>query len=538
MNGVYKIPKPFNEPIYKYESGSKERDLLNIELNKIRNEYVKVPLIIGGKEIHTEEKGKIIVPHDHKHELGEFSMATEEHVKLAVEESQKAKSAWENMPYYDRAAIFLRAAELITHKYRYILNAATMLNQSKTYFQAEIDAACELADFFRFNAKFLEEIYMEQPQVNSPGIWNRSEYRPLEGFVFAITPFNFTSIAGNLPTAPAIMGNTVLWKPASTSVLSGYYIMKLLKEAGVPDGVINFLPGSGRKVGDPVFESSHLAGIHFTGSTGVFNSMWKKISENIDKYKIYPRIVGETGGKDFIFVHNSADTTELSVAAVRGAFEYQGQKCSAASRMYVPSSMIEELKTKMVDILKDARVGDIEDYDVFMGAVIDESSFKNTVSYINAAKESKDSEIVFGGKSSKETGYFIDPTIIVTKDPHFISMEEEIFAPVLTIFVYDDEKFEETLKICDSTSNYALTGAIFSYDRAAVNTAFSILKNAAGNFYINDKPTGAVVGQQPFGGARKSGTNDKAGSKLNLLRWTSPRTIKENFLPPSEFKLL
>ncbi len=535
-NAIFNIPKPSNEPVLNYAPGSKERELLQKEIERLSSETLEIPVIIGGKEIKTGKTGTCVCPHDHKKVLANYHMAGEKEVQMAIEASQKAKKQWEKLDWAERASIFLKMAQLITTKYRYILNAATMLNQSKNAFQAEIDSACEIADFLRFNAYYMQEIYKEQPMLNSPGIWNRVENRPLEGFIFAVTPFNFTAIAGNLPTAPAMMGNVVLWKPASTAVFSGYYLMKLFKEAGLPDGVINFLPGKGSQVGNPVVNSELLAGIHFTGSTQVFQGMWKTIGNNITKYKSYPRIVGETGGKDFIFVHNSSDPQEVAVAAVRGAYEYQGQKCSAASRMYIPKSMWEDVKSRMIKMLEEIKMGDTKDFSNFINAVIDENSFDNAMSYIENAKKSSDADIVYGGEGDKSVGYFVKPTIIEAKKPDYESMVEEIFAPILTVYAYDDDKYEETLKICDSTSMYALTGGIFATDRYAVNLAKDILTHSAGNFYINDKPTGAVVGQQPFGGARGSGTNDKAGSYLNLLRWVSTRTVKENFAPPHDYK--
>lgn len=534
-NGIFSVPVPINEPIYDYAPGSKERELLEAELKRQSDIQVEVPVIIGGKEIKTGKTAKMVSPHDHKHVLGTYHQAGEKEVELAIETALKAKEKWENMEWQDRAAIFLRAAELISTKYRYILNAATMLNQSKSAYQAEIDSTCEFADFLRFNVHFMQQIYSEQP-VNSKGMWNRLQYRALEGFVFAVTPFNFTAIAGNLPCSPAMMGNVVLWKPASTSILSNYYLMKLFKEAGLPDGVINFLPGRGGQVGDPVIASKHFSGLHFTGSTGTFKRLWKGIADNIDNYLTYPKIVGETGGKDFIVVHKSADPKQVAVAAVRGSFEYQGQKCSASSRMYVPSNLWSEISKEMKSMLKEIKVGDVKNFRNFMNAVIDENSFDNIMSYIEKVKASDNAEIIFGGEGDKTDGYYVDPTIIVTKDPKSITMEEEIFGPVLTVYVYDGETFDEVLELCDKTSPYALTGAIFARDREVIVEAEKKLKDAAGNFYINDKPTGAVVGQQPFGGARGSGTNDKAGAVFNMLRWTSPRTIKETFCPASDYK--
>jgi 1-pyrroline-5-carboxylate dehydrogenase len=536
-NAIFNIPLPPNDPISSFKPGSKEKESLKARMEELKNQQIEIPIIIGGKEIKTGKTGKCVIPHDHKKVIGVYHKAGEKEVNMAIKAALDAREAWAAMPWHERAAIFLKAGDLLTTPYwRNTLNAATMLGQSKNAFQAEIDAACELVDFFRFNAYYAMQIYKEQPLHSPNGIWNRLEYRPLEGFVFAISPFNFTSIAGNLPTAPALMGNVVLMKPASSAVYSGYWLMKLFKAAGVPDGVINFVPGSGGQVGNPVMNSPHLAGIHFTGSTPVFQNMWKTIGDNIAKYKSYPRIVGETGGKDFVFVHNSADPQIVATALIRGAFEYQGQKCSAASRAYIPKSKWAETKRILVKELKTVKMGDPEDFTNFMNAVIDQGAFDTITDYIKFAKKSKDAEIIFGGNFDDSKGYFIEPTVIQAKKPKFKTMEEEIFGPVLTIYVYEDAKYEETLKICDDTSEYALTGAIFADDRDAVQLANKILVNAAGNFYINDKPTGAVVGQQPFGGARASGTNDKAGSYLNLIRWVSPRTVKENFIPPADYR--
>jgi len=535
-NGIFSVPVPSNEPVLDYAPGSKERELLEKELKRQSQIQVEVPVIIGGMEFKTGKTINIVCPHDHKHILGTCHLAGDNEVKLAIKTALKAQEKWESMQWQDRAAIFLKAAELISTKYRYILNAATMLNQSKNAYQAEIDSSCEIADFLRFNVHYMQQIYLEQPIRNSKGMWNRLSYRALEGFVFAVTPFNFTAIAGNLPTAPAMMGNVVLWKPASTSILSNYYLMQLFKEAGLPDGVLNFIPGRGSEVGDPVVASKHFAGLHFTGSTGTFNRLWKNIADNISKYCTYPKIVGETGGKDFIVVHKSADPQEVAVAAIRGAFEYQGQKCSAASRMYVPSKLWDDIAKRMKTMLNEIRVGDVKDHKNFMNAVIDENSFDNIMSYVKVVKNSDKAEIFFGGEGDKTNGYFVDPTVVVTKDPNFITMEEEIFGPVLTVYVYESEKFDEVLELCDNTSPYALTGAIFAKEREVIIKAEKKLRNCAGNFYINDKPTGAVVGQQPFGGARGSGTNDKAGAVFNLIRWTSPRTIKETFCPAQDYK--
>lgn len=533
-NGIAKIPFPKNEPVLSYAKNSPERKSINDELKRQLSNLIEIPIIIGGKEIKTGVTEEIRCPHNHSKILGTYHKAGKKEAELAIESALEARKTWAKMDWLDRAGIFLKAAELLAGPYRMTLNAATMLGQSKTVYQAEIDAACELIDFWRFNAYYMQSIYSEQPSSNA-GTWNRLEHRALEGFIFAITPFNFTSIGGNLPTAPALMGNAVVWKPASTSVLSGYYIMKILEEAGLPKGVINFIPGKGSEIGEAVFSSTELAGVHFTGSTAVFKSMWKTIGDNIGKYKYYPRIVGETGGKDFIFVHKDANIQEVCTAFVRGAFEYQGQKCSAASRAYVPRSMWIELKNSLVAEVSRIKVGDVTDYENFMGAVIDKSSFNMIKSYIDFAKQSGDAEIICGGNYDDSKGYFIQPTVIVTSNPKFRTMEEEIFGPVLTIYVYSDDELDKTLEILDSTSSYALTGSVFAKDRGAITYITDRLENAAGNFYINDKPTGAVVGQQPFGGARASGTNDKAGSSLNLIRWVSPRTIKETFIPAKDF---
>jgi len=530
------VPIPYNEPVLPYAPGNPETISLKAVLDKMSKEKIEIPIIIGGKEIKTGNMGKCVEPHNHQNVIAEYHKAGKKEVEMAIEAALKAKIEWENTPYALRAAIFLKAADLLATKYRFVVNAATMLNQSKNAFQAEIDAACELADFWRFNAKYMEDIYNDQTLINPVGMWNRLEYRALEGFVFAVTPFNFTSIAGNLPTAPVLMGNVSIWKPASTSVYSGYFLMKLLQEAGVPDGVVNFVPGSGAEVGDPVMASEHFAGIHFTGSTEVFQNMWKSIGNNIHQYRSYPRIVGETGGKDFIFAHKSAQVEPLITAALRGAFEYQGQKCSAASRMYLPASHWDQFIAGLSKDLKTVKMGSVHDFSNFVNAVIDKNSFDNCVSYIEHAKAASDAEVVCGGQYDDSVGYFIQPTVIKTTNPHYKSMEEEIFGPILTIYVYEDEKYEETLKICDETSPYALTGAIWGQDRYAVQKGMDMLRHAAGNFYINDKPTGAVVGQQPFGGARGSGTNDKAGSAINLMRWVSVRTIKETFVPATDYR--
>ncbi|MBC8183340.1 L-glutamate gamma-semialdehyde dehydrogenase [candidate division KSB1 bacterium] len=533
-NGIFKIPTPNNEPIMSYGPGSTEKKDVKEKLNELKNKQFDIPIIIGGEEVRTGNLAECRCPHDHDHLLATYHKAGEKEVEKAVQAALAAREKWAKMSWEVRAAIFLKAADLLAGPYRSTINAATMLAQSKTINQAEIDSACELIDFYRFNPYYMQKIYEQQPE-SSYACWNYVEQRPLEGFVFAVTPFNFTSIAGNLPTAPAMMGNVVLWKPASSAVYSAYFIMQLLKEAGLPGGVINMIPGPGGSVGNPVMSNPHLAGIHFTGSTPVFQGMWKTIGDNIDKYFTYPRIVGETGGKDFIFVHNSADIDVTATAIVRGAFEYQGQKCSAASRAYIPESMWHELKTKLVNTVKKINMGSPEDFSNFMCAIIDRAAFTTIAEYIDYAKESSDAEFITGGNYDDSKGYFIEPTIIQTTDPKFKLMDEEIFGPVMTVYVYPDEEYEKTLHICDETSPYALTGAILATDRAAINLATDILTNAAGNFYINDKPTGAVVGQQPFGGSRASGTNDKAGSIINLQRWVSPRTIKENFLPPKDF---
>ena len=531
---IYNISKPTNEPIYSYLKGSPELKLLNKELERQKSLIVDIPLIIGGKRIYTKQKGELYVPHDKSHQIATFSKAEKEHLELAVKAAKEAKVEWETMNWQDRMSIFLKAADLLSGPYRYILNAATMLGQSKNILQAEIDSACELIDFWRFNPYYAQQIYSIQPD-SSPKIWNRSEYRSLEGFVLAIAPFNFTSIAGNLPTAPAMMGNTVLFKPASTSVLSSYYIMEILEKAGLPPGVINFIPGKGSLIGEHLLPHPDLAGIHFTGSTNVFQNMWETVGKNIATYRSYPRIVGETGGKDFVFVHSSADVDEVVTALIRGSFEYAGQKCSAASRAYIPNSLWPSIKEQLLQELSKVKTGDPTNIDTTVNAVIDQSAFNSISQYISYAEESSDAKVLTKINIDDSVGYFIHPTVVETSNPKFKLLEEEIFGPVLTIFTYEDSKFEETLTICDNTSPYALTGSIFAKDRTAINTAFELLRHSAGNFYINDKPTGAVVNQQPFGGGRASGTNDKAGSQWNLMRWTSPRSIKENFNPPTNF---
>ena len=536
INALYKIPHAENERVLTYAPGTPERESVKKVLNELMQEKIEIPVIIGGKEIYTGKTANVVCPHDHQHVLGTYHMAGEKEIKMAIEAALEARKEWANMPAESRAAIFKKMAVLLAKPYGDLLNASTMLGQSKTVFQAEIDAACELIDFFNFNTYYMSEIYKNQPDYSPTGTWNQLEYRPLEGFVFALTPFNFTSIACNLPTSPAIMGNTFVWKPSRTQMFSAYYLMKLFKEAGLPDGVINFLPGSGKQIGDIVLKHPDFAGIHFTGSTEVFQHVWKTIGENIKNYKSYPRIVGETGGKDFIVAHESSDVDALVVAMVRGAFEFQGQKCSAASRAYIPDTIWDEVKEKYIAMVKTIKMGSPLDFSNFMTAVIDEAAFDKISGYIEYAKESKDAEIITGGGYDKSKGYFIEPTTIVTTDPKFKSMQEEIFGPVLTIYVYKADEYEKTLELCDQTSPYALTGAVFSKDRAATLLAKDKLVNAAGNFYINDKPTGAVVGQQPFGGARASGTNDKAGSSINLMRWVSVRTVKENFNPPKEYE--
>lgn len=535
MNGIIMVPYPTNEPVYDYEPGSPEREALKAQINKMLSEEMEFPLIIGGKEVRTGNLADCRCPHDHKHILARYHKSGPEEIDLAIQEAKNAWEEWSEMDWVARAAIFLRAAELLATKYRSVLNAATMLGQSKTAHQAEIDSACELIDFYRFNPYFMNLIYAEQPD-SSQGVWNYMEYRALEGFVFAVTPFNFTSIAGNLPTSPAMMGNVVLWKPASSAVYSAYFLTQLWKEAGLPDGVINFIPGPGRYVGDPVLEKQDLAGVHFTGSTSTFQGMWKTIGANIKNYKSYPRIVGETGGKDFVFVHASADAEAAATALIRGAFEYQGQKCSAASRAYVPSNLWPAVKQMLLEDLKTVKMGDVTDFSNFMAAVIDKAAFDSIIEYIEYAKKSSEAQVIFGGKYDGTKGYFIEPTVVEVSNPRHKLMQEEIFGPVLTIFVYSEKEFTKTLELCNSTSPYGLTGSIFGTDRKAILEAFKTLRYAAGNFYINDKPTGAVVSQQPFGGARGSGTNDKAGSYLNLLRWTNARTVKETMNPARNYR--
>ncbi len=529
LNAVRRVPPAVNEPIKSYLPGSPERAELKARLSSMATEHVEIPLIIGGKDVRTGKTAKSVMPFKHSHVLGEYHMASPEHVKCAIDAALTARKEWSAWPWEDRAAVILKAAELLATSWRATVNAATMLGQGKTVFQAEIDSACELIDFLRFNAQYAQEIYSEQP-LNGPGVWNQLEYRALEGFIYAVTPFNFTAIGGNLTSSCALMGNTVVWKPASSAMLSAYYIMRLFEAAGMPPGVINFIPGSAGPITDTVLASPDLAGIHFTGSTEVFQSMWKTVGNGINSYKTYPRLVGETGGKDFIIAHPSADPQEVAVAIVRGGFEYQGQKCSAASRVYVPQSLWHEVRDRAIGMMKEIKVGDVRDFRNFMSAVIDKKAFDKISEYVGHAKQG--AKILQGGVSRGEEGYFIEPTLVQTEDPAYRLLCEEIFGPVVTAYVYPDNKWSETLDIVDRTSPYALTGAVFARDRQAVREATSGLRNAAGNFYINDKPTGAVVGQQPFGGARASGTNDKAGSKMNLLRWVSMRTIKETLAPP------
>jgi len=532
---AYRLEVPSNEPVLSYAPGSSERETLQARIAELRSRQVEIPLIIGGKEVRTGDLGECSLPHDHGHVLGTYHKAGPEQVAMAVEAASAAGVEWARVGWQHRLAVFRKAADLLAGPHRMLLNAATMLGQSKNVFQAEIDSVCELVDFLRFNAHYATRIYQDQPNSAS-GVWNQLEYRPLEGFVFAITPFNFTSIAGNLPSAPAMLGCTSVWKPASSAVYSAYYVMKLFQEAGLPDGVINFLPGPGGTVGDPVLNSPRLGGVHFTGSTAVFQGIWRTIGSNIANYASYPRIVGETGGKDFIFAHASADPRALSVALVRGAFEYQGQKCSAVSRAYIPRSLWQKVNDDVCDMIGELKMGGVEDFTCFVNAVIDRAAFDSICGYIEHARRSADAEIVCGGNADDTTGYFIEPTLILARTPDFKTMVEEVFGPVLTVYVYEDDRYEETLSLCDRTSPYALTGAIFARERQAIVKAHDALVNAAGNFYINDKPTGAVVGQQPFGGSRASGTNDKAGSALNLLRWLSPRTVKENFVPPTDYR--
>ncbi len=534
-NAIVNVPEPVNEPVYDYAPKSPERESLTATVKEMMGTQVEIPIIVGGKEIRTGDTGEIRCPHDHGHVLGKFHKANTDIVHQAEKAAAEAWHEWSVMDWRARVSVFLKMAELLAGKYRPIINASTMLGQSKTCHQAEIDAAAELVDFYRFNASYVEEIYSGQP-LSDPGMWNYVEYRALEGFVFAVTPFNFTSIGGNLSTSPALMGNTVLWKPASTAILSSHYLMELFREAGLPEGVVNFLPGSGAKIGGPVMDHPSLAGIHFTGSTEVFQTMWQTVGRNIKNYKVYPRIVGETGGKNYIVAHPSADVEALATATLRGAFEYQGQKCSAASRAYIPKSLWPKFKERFVADVATIQMGDIRDYKTFMGAVIDKAAFDSITGYIDYAKDSSEAEFITGGGYDSSKGYFVEPTAVLTTNPKFKLMEEEIFGPVVTIYVYPDAEFEETLQLCNDTSPYGLTGAIFANDRKAIEKAYVALRQTAGNFYINDKPTGAVVGQQPFGGSRASGTNDKAGSSGNLMRWLSMRTVKETFVPATDYR--
>lgn len=534
-NALFRFRRPENERSMSYAPGCPERALLREAIKQIESETAEIPLVIGGEEVYTGDTGRVVMPHDHAHTLAVYHKAGAKEMERAIRAAMAAHERWAATPWTERAAVSLKIAELIDKKYRYLLNAATMLGQSKTAWQAEIEAASETIDYFRFTVHCMDELYGDQP-ASEEGVINSVEYRPLEGFVYAVTPFNFTAIAANLPMAPAIMGNTVVWKPATASLLSSWYLMKIFMEAGVPAGVLNFMPGPGAVGSRVVLNHRDLAGIHFTGSTQVFNSLWRGVAENLNKYVSYPRLVGETGGKDFLVMHNSADAKAVAAALMRGAFEYQGQKCSATSRAYIPASRWDELNAELGAMLAETRTGDPRDFRNFVCAVIDEASFDNCMDYINYAKNSSDAEIIYGGTGDKSAGYFVQPTVIRTSDPHFRSMEEEIFGPILTVYVYDDARWTETLRLCDETSPYGLTGSVFASDRAAIDEAKSALRYAAGNFYINDKTTAASVGLQPFGGSRASGTNDKAGTRLNLSRWVSPRTIKENLLPPRDFK--
>lgn len=533
--GIFRVPNPVNEPVLDYKPGSPEHTELQKELKKLKENPIEIPMVIDGDEVKTGKKVDIFSPHDLNLKLGFYYQGSEKEVKTAVDSALQAQNGWEHTPWEHRAAIFLKAADLLSGRYRHKMNAATMLAHSKNIFQAEIDAVCELADFFRFNAYYMQQIYQVQPE-SARGIWDRLDHRPLEGFIFAVTPFNFVSINGNLPTAPAMLGNVVVWKPASTAAYTSHLLMQIFIEAGLPAGVINMIFARGADIGDTVLRNENLAGIHFTGSTAVFQNMWRTVGENIAKYKAYPRIVGETGGKDFVIAHNSCDEKALIIAIVRGSFEFQGQKCSALSRCYIPKSTWGNIKDDLVSMVNELKIGNPEDHTNFINAIIDESAFDTITEYIDYAKDSKDAEILYGGEYDKSSGYFIKPTVVVTTDPNFRLMEEEIFGPVVCIYVYDDNEYAKTLHILDQTSPYALTGAVFATDRKAIELAERTLRHAAGNFYINDKPTGAVVGQQPFGGGRASGTNDKAGGIQNMLRWASPRSIKENFIPPHDYK--
>ncbi|MGE5836238.1 MAG: L-glutamate gamma-semialdehyde dehydrogenase [Acidobacteriota bacterium] len=533
VSAVRRVPTPVNEPVKQYAPGSPERAELKARLDSMAKERVEIPIVIGGKEIRTKSTQQSVMPFNHRHVLADWHVAEPKHIQQAIKAALDARREWSSWPLEDRAAVLLRAAELLSTSWRATLNAATMLGQAKTVFQAEIDSACELIDFWRFNVSYAQELYQEQP-INSPGVWNQLEYRPLEGFVYAVSPFNFTAIGGNLSTSPALMGGVSIWKPASSAMLSAYYVFRVLEAAGLPPGVINFLPGSAGMITDNLLASRDLAGIHFTGSTEVFQNMWKTVGENISRYRSYPRLVGETGGKDFIVAHSSADVDALSVAIVRGGFEYQGQKCSAASRIYVPQSLWKDVRDRSVAMMKEIRMGDPRDFRNFVSAVIDRKAYDKICGYLSSAK--KGAKIIQGGKCDDKKGFFIEPTLIQASDPSHRLLCEEIFGPVVTTYVYPDAKWKDTLRLVDRTSPYALTGAVFANDQQALAEASSLLRYAAGNFYINDKPTGAVVGQQPFGGARASGTNDKAGSKLNLIRWVNTRTIKETLAPPRDYK--
>lgn len=533
--GFYNVPAPVNEPVRSYAPGSADRQQLLDAINTLRGSVAKLPMIIGGEEVFSEKTVSLSPPHDHKHVIAEYSVGDKAHVTQAIRAALDAKAEWENLSWEHRASIFLKAADLLAGPYRYEMNAATMLGQSKNAYQAEIDSACELIDFMRFNVYFMSELYSEQPQ-SSPGVWNRMEYRALEGFTFALTPFNFTAIGGNLPTSMAMVGNTVVWKPSATQIYSASVFMKILREAGLPDGVINMVFASGAETGGVIFSHPDFAGIQFTGSTSVFQQIWKTIGQHIATYKTYPRIVGETGGKDFILVHESADGDAVATAISRGAFEYQGQKCSAASRCYIPDSLWPAIRDRVLSDLASMKMGGVEDFGNFINAVIDEKAFDSITGYIEAARKNPVNEIIAGGKYDKSTGYFIEPTIILTRDPSSVTMCEEIFGPVLTVYVYKAGNFDEAIDLVNRTSPYALTGSVFASDRYVIEKVTRMLRHAAGNFYINDKPTGAVVGQQPFGGARGSGTNDKAGAKANLMRWVSMRTIKETFVPPKDYR--
>ncbi len=535
VKGFFNVPVPKNEPVLEYRPGSKERAELKEMLELLKSQEWDIPMYIGGEEVRTEDKRPISPPHDHQHVIAHYHHGDGGHVDLAINAAMNAKEDWENLSWEHRASIFLKAADLIAGPYRAKINAATMLGQSKNAFQAEIDSACELIDFLRFNVYYMTQIYQQQPE-SSKNIWNRVEQRPLEGFIFALTPFNFTAISGNLPTAPAMMGNVVVWKPSRTQIYSAHVLIEIFREAGVPDGVINLVLVDGPTIADKVLFHPDFAGIHFTGSTGVFQGIWEKIGKNIANYKTYPRIVGETGGKDFVLAHKSANAKEVATAITRGAFEYQGQKCSAASRAYIPDNLWEDVRKYLLEDLGSIKMGGVEDFSNFMNAVIDEKAFDKLTKFIDEAREHPATEIIAGGNYDKSKGYFIEPTVILAEDPHYITMKEELFGPIMTIYVYKAENYDEAIYMVDNTSEYALTGAIFAKDRYVIEYTSKKLKNAAGNFYINDKPTGAVVGQQPFGGARASGTNDKAGSMINLLRWVSPRTIKENFVPPTDYR--